>query len=96
MLFNNTESSTFYCDVDIWPLLVQLVSIQAQIWRFYGFSSHLLLQKPPDWHHKARMVGRSKLLKETRGERWRFMSEVFSLAVLWVDSKTYRGNLDEF
>ena len=27
---------------------------------------------------------------------WRFMSEVISLAVLCVDSKTYRGNLDEF
>ena len=31
-----------------------------------------------------------------RMETWRFMSEVVSLAVLWVDSKTYRGNLDEF
>ena len=75
------------------------------------FSSHFPLQKPPGWHHKARMVGRGKLLKETRGERWfdsdwkaktirmetwRFMSEVVSLAVLWVDSKTYRGNLDKF
>ena len=26
-------------------------------------------------------------------ETWRFMSEVVSLAVLWVDFKTYRGNL---
>ena len=34
------------------------------------FSSHFPLQKPPGWHHKARMVGRGKLLKETRGERW--------------------------
>ena len=74
------------------------------------FSSHFLLQ-PPGWHHKARMVGRGKLLNETKGERWfdsgwnaktirmktwRFMSEVVSLAFLWVFSKTYRGNLDEF
>ena len=75
------------------------------------FSSHFPLQKPPGWHHKARMVGRGKLLKETRGERWfdgdwtaktihmvtrQFMSEVVSLAILWVDSKTYRGNLGKF
>ena len=34
------------------------------------FSSHFPLQKPPTWHCKARMVGRGKLLKEIRGERW--------------------------
>ena len=58
----------------------------------------------------CRMVGRAKLLKETRGERWfdgdwttktihvetgQFMSEIISLAILWVDSKTYQGNLVE-
>ena len=34
------------------------------------FSSHFPLQKPPDWHHTARMVGRGKLLKETRVETY--------------------------
>ena len=29
-------------------------------------------------------------------ETWWFMSEVVSLAVRWVDSKTFQGNLDEF
>ena len=29
-------------------------------------------------------------------ETRQFMSEVISLAVLWVDSKTYHGNLVEF
>ena len=75
------------------------------------FSSHLPLQKPPYWHHEARMVGRGELLKETRGERkfhddlgaeldrnetWRPMSEVVSLAVLWLDSRTYQGKLGDF
>ena len=36
---------------------------------FFFFLSHLPLQKPPYWHHKARMVGGGKLLRETRGER---------------------------
>ena len=37
-------------------------------------------------------------LKTIRIETWRLMSEVVSLAVLWVDSKTYQGNFwtDEF
>ena len=75
------------------------------------FSSHFPLQKPPGWHYEARMVGRGELLKETRGERWfdgdwtaktihvetqQFTSEVISLAVLWMDSKTYQGNMVEF
>ena len=62
-------------------------------------SNHLPLQKPQYWHHEARMVGRGKLLKETRGERqfhddlgaksdrneaWRPMREVVSVAVLWA------------
>ena len=57
------------------------------------------------------MVGRGEPLKETRGERrfhddldvesdqnevWRPMSEVISLAVLWLDSRTYQGKLGEF
>ena len=57
------------------------------------------------------MVGRGEPLKETRGERrfcddlgaesdrneaWRPMSEVVSLAVLWLDSRTYQGKLGEF
>ena len=29
-------------------------------------------------------------------ETWRLMSEVASLAVLWANFKTYRGNLKEF
>ena len=29
-----------------------------------AFSSHFQLQKPPGWHHKARMVGPSNLLVE--------------------------------
>ena len=57
------------------------------------------------------MVDRGELLKETRGER-RFyddlgaesdlnearrpMSEVVSLAVLWLDSRTYQGKLGAF
>ena len=75
------------------------------------FSSHLPLQKSPYWHHEARMVGRGELLKETRGERqfhddlgaesdrneaWRPVSEVVSLAVLCLDSKTYQGKLGDF
>ena len=75
------------------------------------FSSHLPLQKLPYWHHEARMVGKGELLKETRGERqfhddlgaesdrneaWRSMSEVFSLAVLWLDSRTYQCKLGDF
>ena len=74
------------------------------------FSSHFPLQKPPGWHHEARMAGCGKLLKKARGERWfegdcnaktvcmgtwQFISEVISLAVLWVDSKSYQGKLDE-
>ena len=57
------------------------------------------------------MVGRGELLKEARGERqfhddlgvesdrneaWRPMSEVVSLAVLWLDSRTYQGKLGDF
>ena len=57
------------------------------------------------------MVGTGAPLKETRGERrfhddlgaksdrneaWRPVSEVFSLFVLWLDSRTYQGKLGEF
>ena len=76
-----------------------------------SFLSHLPLQKPPYWHREVRMVGRGEPLKETRGERrfyddlgaksdrneaWRPMSEVVSLAVPWLDSRTYQGKLGEF
>ena len=69
------------------------------------YKSHLPLQKPPYWHHEAKMVRRGELLKETRGERqfhddlgtesdrneaWRPMSEIVSLAVPWLDSRTSR------
>ena len=33
------------------------------------FSSYFPLQKPLGWHHKAKLVDRGQLLKETRGER---------------------------
>ena len=74
------------------------------------FPSHLPLQKPPYWHHEARIVGRDELLKETIGERqlhddldtesdlneaWWPMSEVVSLAVPWFDCRTYQGTLRE-
>ena len=57
------------------------------------------------------MVGGGEPLKETRDERrfyddlgaesnrneaWRPMSEVVSLAVLWLDSRTYQGKLERF
>ena len=73
--------------------------------------SHLPLKKPLYWHPEVRMVGRGEPLKETRGERqfhddldadsdgneaWRLMSEVVSLAVLWLDSRTYQGKLGKF
>ena len=56
-------------------------------------------------------MGKSEPRKETRGERrfhddfgaksdrneaWRPMIEVVSLAVLWLDSRTYQGKLGEF
>ena len=74
------------------------------------FWNHCPLQKAPGWHLKGRKLGRGKLLKENRGERsfdgdcnakairmemWRFMSKAVSLAVLWVDNKTYQGNLEK-
>ena len=76
-----------------------------------SFLSHLPLQKPPYWHREVRVVGRGEHLKETRGERrfyddlgaqsdrneaWRPMSEVVSLAVLWLDFRTYQGVLSQF
>ena len=57
------------------------------------------------------MVDRGEPLKETRGQRrfhddlgaesdrneaWRPMSEVVSLAVLWLDSRSYQSELGEF
>ena len=53
------------------------------------------------------MAGRGKLLKEARGVRddlkmtgtpygnMAVQSEVVTLAVLWVESMSYQGNLDE-
>ena len=57
------------------------------------------------------MVGRGEPQKDTRVERrfyddlgaesdrngaWRPMSEVVSLAVLWLDSRSYQGKLGKF